>query len=162
MIIRYQCFVGLHSRGKSQVLRLAIPIQSLDFLATLENQDGINDDNGTEDELQMQTGEPSSLSSQQSKDASQNPEELTTMSDDNNEQPTVARAHEVDAESDEDESPLYIQAGAIKVAASIVKCSFDQLRKLRFYAYLIFVNEKQSKYFLNIFPENRANTYLKN
>ena len=101
MIIRYQCFVGLYSRGKSQVLRLAIPIQLLlNFLATLENQDGINDDKATEDELQMQTGEPSSLSSQQSKDASQNPEESTTMSDDNNEQPTVARVNEVDAERD--------------------------------------------------------------
>ena len=84
----------------------------------------MNDNNGIQEDPQTKRGEP--------KEQSQDSQKSTIMSDDHTEQPTLASENEMEAECDEEEPTLHIQAQAIKVAASIVKSSFDQLCKFHF------------------------------
>ena len=130
----------MYSRGKSEVLHLAKPIQFLlDFLAKLENRDGINDNNVIQEDPQTERGEP--------KEQYQDSQKSTIMSDDHTEQPTLASENEMEAECDEDEHTLHIQAQTIKIVASIVKCSFDQLCKFHFLlntSMLLFLKNKPS------------------
>ena len=99
----------------------------------------MNDNNAIQEDPQTERGEP--------KEQSQDSQKSTIMSDDHTEQPTLASENEMEAERDEEEPKLHIQAQAIKITASIVKCSFDQLCKFHILlntSMLLFLKNKPS------------------
>ena len=117
-------FIKDCSRGKSQILRLAAPIQLLcDFVENLEetrNDCATGTYNETENQIAHSDNLPPCPIPQTAKDK----DKMSDTSDDTDDQPPTASPCEQNGETLNDN---VISAQTIAIAASIVKCSPTQL-----------------------------------
>jgi hypothetical protein len=127
-------FLGLFSRGKSQILRMAVPIQMLcDFLETLpDNSEALSsevddsqvDDSQVDNSQFLHPANDTPTLSHQGTDDFLSSSALDHSQDSQSQ--TDEHAEGAESQNGHDE----IGAGAINVASSIVTCCLTQLGKL--------------------------------